>query len=266
MPIATQSVSYTEPRVRAAIASAADRTGMDFGFLYNQARVESGLNPAAKARSSSAAGLYQFTRQTWLRTIKAHGADHGLGWAADAIANGGGRLGVTDITLKNQVEGLRFDPNAAASMAAELAADNRDELQNALGRPVEPVELYLAHFLGARGAIDFARAYEANPTSVGAPLFPAAAAANRAIFFTKTGTARTLEAIRADFSAKLEGASPSHATAVDSQLIAWTQSLHTSSATSSRNPLELARIEPIPVRPSPDFAARAYARLSGIGA
>src|SRR3546814_18705280 len=72
-------------RVRSAIAQASRRTGMDFGYLYKQARIESGLRPDAKARHSSATGLYQFNDQSWLAATKRHGAKHGLQWAADCI-------------------------------------------------------------------------------------------------------------------------------------------------------------------------------------
>src|SRR3546814_15993085 len=72
-------------RVRSAIAQASRRTGMDFGYLYKQARIESGLRPAAKARTSSATGLYQSIDQSWLAALKRHGAQPGLPWAADCI-------------------------------------------------------------------------------------------------------------------------------------------------------------------------------------
>jgi hypothetical protein len=81
--------------VRSAIAHAARETGMDFQYMLAQAKIESALNPDAKASTSSAAGLYQFTRDTWLRTLDAHGDKHGLGWASAAIS--GGRI--TDPSL-----------------------------------------------------------------------------------------------------------------------------------------------------------------------
>ena len=40
--------------VQGAIARAATRTGVDFVYLLAQARLESGLDPSAKARTSSA--------------------------------------------------------------------------------------------------------------------------------------------------------------------------------------------------------------------
>ncbi len=78
-------VSNARDLVGSAIQRAAARTNVDFGYLFNQAKVESGLDPDAKARTSSATGLFQFIDQTWLGTVKKHGAAHGLDWAANAI-------------------------------------------------------------------------------------------------------------------------------------------------------------------------------------
>ena len=51
--------------VQSAIARAATRTGVDFDYLLAQAKLESGLDPSAKAGTSSATGLYQFIDSTW---------------------------------------------------------------------------------------------------------------------------------------------------------------------------------------------------------
>ena len=89
--------------IRADIARAAQRTGEDFNFLLAQARIESSLNPQAKAPTSSAAGLFQFTNATWLSTLERHGAKHGLGWASAAISNGR----ITDSSMSGRIMGLR---------------------------------------------------------------------------------------------------------------------------------------------------------------
>src|SRR3546814_12965562 len=102
------------------------------------------------APTSSARGLYQFPTQTWHSTIGRLGASHGLGWAANAIGrDGGGRLSIADPALRQQILDLRDDPGAASAMAAALTADNRMALEGRFGRPMEPVDLYLAHFLGS---------------------------------------------------------------------------------------------------------------------
>lgn len=182
--------------VRGAIARAAEATGVDFSYLLAQARLESGLDPSARAPTSSAAGLYQFTKGTWLATLDRHGAEHGLGWADDAIANGR----VTDPAMRAQVMALRFDPDASARMAAELARDNSAALSGVLGRAPDHAELYLAHFLGSGGAAKFLSALAADPGQSAASLLPAAAGANRAIFYdhgSPRSVAGVMELIRA---------------------------------------------------------------------
>ncbi|GAA4775082.1 lytic transglycosylase domain-containing protein [Novosphingobium ginsenosidimutans] len=167
------------PEVQAAIARAAQATGVDFSYLLAQARLESSLDPAARATTSSAAGLYQFTGGTWLQTLEKHGAAHGAGWADTAIEAGR----VSDPMLRQQVLALRHDPDLSARMAAELARDNRAALLPVLGREPDAAELYLAHFLGAGGATKFLTALSADPAQNAAMLLPEAAAANRAIFY-----------------------------------------------------------------------------------
>src|SRR3546814_11806551 len=73
------------------------------------------------------------------------------------------RLSVADPALRQQIFDLRDDPAAASNMAAALTGDNRAYLESRIGRGAEPVDLYLAHFLGRGGAAKFLAALEANP-------------------------------------------------------------------------------------------------------
>ena len=246
-------------RVRAAIAQAAARTGVDFGYLYNQARLESSLDPHAKARTSSAAGLFQFTRQTWLQVVKAHGSNHGAAWASTAIDRSGAGLRVVDPQLRDAIDRLRYDPEFSSAMAGEFAADNRSALETGLGRTAAPVDLYMAHFLGSGGAQTFLTAHDLDPAAAAAPLFPAAASANRSIFFDRGGTPRSLGDIRASFAAKLTGV-PLPPPAL--QAAGASTRIATSAHAMSRSPLAMASIEPLPERLSLEFAVRAYARLA----
>jgi hypothetical protein len=197
--------SASGPDVRAAIARASARTGVDFDYLLAQARIESSLNPDAKAPTSSAAGLYQFTRGTWLETLNRHGAEHGLGWAGDAIT--GGR--VADKGMQAQIMALRYDPDASALMAAELASDNKAALSARLGREPDPAELYLAHFMGIGGASDFLSALQSDPDRSAASLMPDAARANRTIFFAPGGAPRSvgqvMDVLRTKVARAMEG-------------------------------------------------------------
>lgn len=178
--------------VRAAIAQGAARTGMDFDFLIAQAQVESGLDPAARAKTSSATGLFQFIDSTWLATVQKHGAAHGFGALASAIDTGPRGAFVADPALRQQILALRHDPALASVMAGALAQDNRAALLPVLRREPDAGELYLAHFLGAGGAGKFLTALQTDPARPAAALFPAQAAANRGIFYQPGGTARSL--------------------------------------------------------------------------
>ena len=252
---AIDSVSGT--RVQRAIATAAERSGVDFDYLYKQANLESGLDPAAKAKTSSASGLYQFTKGTWRNTVLQHGAEHGLGWAANAVAS------QQDLAA---VDALRFEPEASAAMAGELASDNRSALTNALGREPDEVDLYLAHFLGSAGATKFLQAYSADPSTAAAPLLPQAAAANRSIFYDASGAARSVGEIRDLLTARM-GATPATtvaATAAAAFVPIRNEITHASSATNADRPLELASFDRMPGRLSLSFAQASYAKLSNL--
>lgn len=200
--------SGTSGRVTNAIAMASRRTGVDFSYLLGQAKIESGLNPTARASTSSATGLYQFVDQSWLAVVNDHGSEYGLDWASDAISKGSnGRYYVSDPQLRQQIMDLRNHPETASVMAAEHAADNKAYLEKRLGREAEPADLYMAHFLGVGGAAKFLAANDSTPNASAASLFPSAARANRSIFFDRQGNARSFADIRANFAAKLDKSS-----------------------------------------------------------
>lgn len=177
---ATSQTSFSPRRV---IADAARRTGADFDYLMQTAARESSFDAGAKARTSSAAGLFQFIEQTWLSTLHRHGESHGYGELASAIdQTPNGRFSIADSQLRARALDLRFDPQAASVMAGELAADNADHLRASIGREPSSGELYAAHFLGAGGAARLIKAVESDPGVSAESLFPEAAAANRAVF------------------------------------------------------------------------------------
>lgn len=204
-PIAIGRSGNDVASVRSAIGRAASRTGVDFGYLLNQARSESGLDPTAQARTSSAGGLFQFIDQSWLGVIKQHGQAHGYGWAADAIERRGGRWAVNDPDAKSAIMALRGDPEASALMAGEFASDNAAGLERALGRAPNRGDLYLAHFLGLNGATRFLKARDANGAATAAAAFPVEARANRGVFFTRSGAARSLDEVYALMAGKVAG-------------------------------------------------------------
>jgi hypothetical protein len=170
--------------VMGALQRAASATGVDFGFLVRTAQRESAMNPQAKARTSSAAGLFQFVEQTWLGTMKTHGAKHGYGAYADQIVRDSkGRYSVPNAQARQTILGLRYNADAAASMAAEMTAGHAAYLKGRLGRNPNQAELYAAHFLGPAAAGNLMKTVGQNPNASAAALFPQAAAANRSIFY-----------------------------------------------------------------------------------
>lgn len=174
--------------VVSAIQTASTRTGVDFSYLLKQAEIESGLNPTAKANTSSASGLYQFIQSTWLNLAERYGEKYGLS---------GGRA---------ELLAARSDPQMASYMAAELAQENKSALEETWGGEVGATELYLAHFLGSNGASKFLNAKDANADTNAAALLPAAAKANRSIFY-KDGQACSVQEVYQRFAAKFEGIS-----------------------------------------------------------
>lgn len=200
------TIGANQSMVRDAIGRAAQRTGVDFSYLFNQAKSESGLNPNARATTSSASGLFQFIDQSWLGVVKQHGAKHGMGWAADAIQrSSGGRWTVNDPQMRQAVFALRNQAEPAALMAAESANENAASLSQALGRQVNQADLYFAHFLGVQGATRYLKARDANPGATAATLFPREASVNRPLFYTASGQARSLDDLYATMARKISG-------------------------------------------------------------
>ena len=264
----TATGTSTGNRVTNAIAMASRRTGVDFAYLLGQAKIESSINPAARATTSSATGLYQFIDQSWLAVIDQHGSQYGLGWAADAISQGSnGRYYVSDPELRQQILDLRKHPETASVMAAEHAADNKAFLEKRLGREAEPVDLYLAHFLGVGGASKFLSVHDRAPDATAASLFPSAARANRSIFYDRAGHPRSFADIRDRFASKLQKGVDSLGGPVqyaDASLPGGAKTVQ---------PADYVRIETqrleqqidVGIRPQPQTARLAYLMLATLG-
>lgn len=193
----------------AAIRLSSVRTGVDFSYLMTLAATESDLKPTSEAATSSATGLYQFTRDTWLNALKRHGAKYGL--VADYAAqiehyqtrSGYLRPLVRDKALYNHLLALRKNPRISAMLAAETVRDNEQTLALTFEREPTEIDLYLTHFLGADGAITFLRSLEQSPDTHAVDLFPMAASSNRGIFHPESSDPRTIDEIYAYFGAKL---------------------------------------------------------------
>lgn len=152
-----------------ALDKAAERTGVSRDYLLGMAAQESAFNPNAKASTSSATGLMQFTDGTWNQMVNKYGAEYGL------TADG------------------RRDPYQSAMAGALYAKENQAYLQNKINRPLTPTDLYAAHFLGPGGAATLLRAdgnaYAANVAK------PNQVAANKTVFYNRDGSPRTVNEV-----------------------------------------------------------------------
>lgn len=137
--------------------------------------VESSNDPNAKATTSSASGLYQFTSGTWMELVGKTKKDY---------------------TLND-----RFDPVKSREMAVELTNKNMEKAEKQLGRKPTATELYLYHFLGSPK-----RLIEA-PKDQPAKNFVSAAAvkANRSVFYNEENKPRTVADVIGRFQAKFGG-------------------------------------------------------------
>lgn len=179
--------------VAGAIRQAANTTGANFDYLLTTAQIESNLNPRARAATSSAEGLFQFIDQTWFATMKSAGPALGLGRYADSIVQGAdGRFDVFNPVTKHEIMKLRSDPKVSAMLAGAFSRSNNVQLAQALGRPPSEGELYIAHFLGADGAVRLIGAAISQPNASAPDVFPSAARANRPIFYDRAGNARSV--------------------------------------------------------------------------
>ena len=126
------------------LTEVAKGVGVPEELLIATVAQESAFNPAAKAGTSSAGGLFQFIDDTWASMVKKYG----------------GKYGITMSTSK-------FDPVANAIMGAHFLKDNIEEInkkKKELGMPgATATDAYAAHFLGTGGAKKLLQALHDNP-------------------------------------------------------------------------------------------------------
>lgn len=152
------------------VGRVAKAQGVDPNLLITTALVESSLNPSAKAKTSSASGLFQFINKTWDEVMRKH-------------AN---RLGIPAGTRPT-------DPVAATLLASEYFRENGKIIGSKVNRELTPADYYMGHFLGAGGASTFFREMQRNPNAIAADALPKAAKANPNIFYdSSTGRRRSL--------------------------------------------------------------------------
>lgn len=148
--------------------SMASRAGKEFGLEEGQMEAvggtESGFNPNAKAKTSSATGLYQFTSSTWKEQLGLHGAKYGI--PADAQPT---------------------DPIANTILGAAYLKQNSDDYEKRFGTKPSKTDVYMGHFLGIGGRAKFKGAYDNNPNTLAKDaMSPEQYEANKSILEGKT--------------------------------------------------------------------------------
>jgi hypothetical protein len=176
MPAGLNNVKADKGLV-STIAKAGEKAGVDPTKLLTFAAVESDFNPNAKAGSSSATGLFQFTKATWNEVSKKAGV-------ADSSPN---------------------DPYASSLAAARYIKDNDTTVAKVVPQP-GVLESYMAHFMGPGGAAKFLKA---PGDSIGAHILPNAAQSNPTIFYDN-GRALTVDEVKAKLRDKLSAKAKSY--------------------------------------------------------
>jgi LAS superfamily LD-carboxypeptidase LdcB len=168
--------------IRGYIDEAVERSGTPLNVMLAIGKQESDFGRNLKNTSSSAKGIYQFIDGTWTQMVSSSAAIYGL-----------------PTTVKVD------DERANVLMAGEYMRQNKIAFEKALQRPQKDGEMYISHFMGTQGGIDFVKAWEQNPGQNAAAAFPKAANANKTIFYNDNGTPRSMAQVYSKLSAYVDG-------------------------------------------------------------
>ena len=144
-----------------AVLDAGHSTGIDPALLLTIASTESRFRADAKNKTSSAAGLLQFTKQTWLENMKKFGGKHGLSRFADQIRRSSVGHLVVHAPARDRIWALRNDPHIATLLAADRLDYQKGQSKD---RQPQVVDLYVIHALGVTGANRFIEAVTNRPS------------------------------------------------------------------------------------------------------
>lgn len=144
-------------------------------YLSNLSATESSNDPNAKASTSSASGLFQFTSGTWIEQVSKSGKQY---------------------TLND-----RFDPDKAREIVIDFTKRNMEKARRQLEREPTATELYLYHFLGSPKRLIEAPADKPAKEFVSA----SAVRANKSVFYNSDGKAKTVGEVMNRFKQRFEG-------------------------------------------------------------
>jgi hypothetical protein len=169
------------------VVQAANKTEMDPALLMAIADKESNFSATAKARTSSASGLFQFVEKTWFQAVKNFGHLYGREEEAKTLAESGEAKPNVAPQKRAQILNLRNDPYLSAALAAEMLKKDGAKISEKVGRALTAGETYLIHFLGPEDTERFMKAMDEAPQMSAAALLPKPARANKPIFYEQQG-------------------------------------------------------------------------------
>jgi hypothetical protein len=192
------------PWVIRAVAPQATAAGLAPSLLLAVAWRESGFaTTATPGNGSTAAGMFQFNEDAWLDAIRIYGPKHGLtGYSSLLKLEDGGTTAVSD-RARRRVLDLRRDVRVSAAMAAKTMVGERGQLEDDLGRPTRPADLYFRHLLGPAGSRRFLPAVAATP-SVSSDQFLGRIARGNPIIFYRDGNPLSIGEAYANVAAMLD--------------------------------------------------------------
>lgn len=173
MPWKEKATTPSPTPVKPAVAPS---KGFDMdSYIAKTAAVESSDNPNAKAKTSSAKGLFQFTAGTWNDMVNSLEKPYTL---AD-----------------------RADPKKSEEVMREFTKRNVEKAKGVLGREPTQLDAYMFHFLG-NSAPKFLKAdgKELAYKQVTA----AQAKANKSVFFDKEGRPKTVNEVVERYSERFK--------------------------------------------------------------
>ena len=178
-PISTEA--YT------AITNASSQTGAPAATMFAIADQESSFNTGAQNPNSSATGLYQMINSTYSGLVNQYGNQY------------------------NVAPGSQSDPTSNALMGGQLIQDNIKTLQNAGISSPTPGQVYIMHFMGNGAGPGFISQAQNNPDAPAASLYPAAAGANKSLFYNSDGSSKTMGQVYGNLTSSIDNKANAYA-------------------------------------------------------
>lgn len=227
----------TDPRK--IIEAAAKTVGVDAGMMKMIGALESGMGKnTGKATTSSASGMMQITSGTMREMLKKYGSKYGY-----------------DINTSTS------DLKASALMAAHYVK----EISATLPKGAGARDVYLAYMLGPGGSKSLRNALASDPNAIAADVLPAAAAANKPIFYDK-GAPRTVVELQKLIDSKMGTASTQYGIAIPASDMSGS-SPKVADTNYNQTPMGngVASVSPISSRTKPPVQQQSLGQYSQVG-